>query len=119
MGDFLFLHIFITMNLQEHIRKVIREDRKASSYLRRRIDMLDYEIESRLDNEYTPTNICRFKSGDELFETIMEDSIDSMKHNYFSRMGEEWAYVYYDMVLYLRDKYEDKIKGYYRVNCVD
>jgi hypothetical protein len=49
----------------------------------------------------------------------MEDSIDSMKHNYFSRMGEEWVYVYYDMVLYLRDKYEDKIKGYYRVNCVD
>jgi hypothetical protein len=110
------------MNLQEHIRKVIREDRKASSYLRRRIDMLDYEIESRLDNEYTPTNICRFKSGDELFETIMEDSIDSMYFNYFYNIDDnsgEWAHEYLDMVLYLRDKYEDKIKGYYRVNCVD
>lgn len=35
MGDFLFTHIFITMNLQEHIRRVLKE----SKFFHRRIDL--------------------------------------------------------------------------------
>ena len=38
MGDFLFLHIFITMNLQESIRKLLREEQK-SKFFHRRIDL--------------------------------------------------------------------------------
>ena len=114
------------MNLQEHIRKVLREDRKLSNFLLRRLDMLDYEVESRLDNTFggirwSSGNICiYFKSDIEYFESIMENSIDAMYYNYFSHMDDnsgEWAHEYLDMVNYIRKKYQDKIMKHYDDNC--
>ena len=39
MGDFYF-HIFITMNLQEHIRKVLREERNKKTVIYNLLNML-------------------------------------------------------------------------------
>ena len=96
------------MNLQEHIRKVLREDRKLSNFLKRRLKNLDYEVDSRLNNTFGGHNICIFfKSEEDFFETIMEESIDSMYYNYFSNIDDnsgEWAHIYLDMVNYIRKK---------------
>ena len=109
------------MNLQENIRRVLKEERKLSNFLRRRLDMLDYEVEKNLGAPFAGGNICIFfKSDIEYFETIMENSIDAMYYNYFSNIDDnsgEWAHEYLDMVDYIRKKYQYKIMKHYDDNC--
>mgnify|MGYP003347898749 CR=1 FL=1 len=103
--------------------KVLKEETKLNMHLRRRLDMLDYEIESRMDGKksiYTPENICKFESDEEFLEVIMEYAIDSMYHTYFNNLDDnsgEWPEIYYDMVKYVRHKYGEQIKSYYNENC--
>ena len=107
--------------LQEHIRKVLREDKKMSNFLRRRLENLDYEVESGLNGPFGGSNICIFfKSDIEFFESVMENAIDAMYYNYFSHIDDnsgEWAHEYLDMVDYIRKKYQDKIMKHYDDNC--
>jgi tetrahydromethanopterin S-methyltransferase subunit G len=115
------------MNLQETIRKILREERKPSNFLKRRLEMLDYEVESlfyevehRIET-YSGIDICIiYKSGVDLFETIMENSISNMYFNYYSNIDDnsiEWSHEYLDMVNYITNKYQDKIIKYYEDNC--
>ena len=115
------------MNLQETIRRILREERKPSNFLKRRLEMLDYEVESLFYeiehriNTYSGIDICvMYKSGVDLFETIMENSISNMYYNHYSNIDDnsnEWAHEYLDMVNYIRNKYQDKIIKYYEDNC--
>ena len=109
------------MNLQEHIRRILKEERKLSSFLRRRLDMLDYEVERGLNGPFGGGNLCLFfKSDVEFFESVMENSIDAMYYNHFSHMDDgsgEWAHEYLDMVDYIRNKYKGKIMKHYDDNC--
>jgi len=109
------------MNLQENIKRILREDRKLSNFLKRRLENLDYEVDSRLNNTFGGVNICIFfKSEEDFFETIMEESIDSMYYNYFSNIDDnsgEWAHIYLDMVNYIRKNYQYKIMKHYDDNC--
>jgi hypothetical protein len=107
-------------DLQEQIRRILKEETKMNIRLRRRLGMLDYEVEHRLRAVYRPDNICRYESGDELVEVVMEAAIDSMYWNYFADTDDnsgDWVNMYYDMVKYIREKYGDKIKEYYHINC--
>jgi len=109
------------MNLQETIRKVLKEDRKLSNFLRRRLENLDYEVERGFNGPFGGSNICIFfKSDIEFFESVMENAIDAMYYNYFSHIDDnsgEWAHEYLDMVDYIRKKYQDKIMKHYDDNC--
>ena len=107
-------------NLQEQIRRILKEETDVSTYLRRRIDMLDYEIEHRLSAIYRPNNICQYENEDELLDVIMEAAIDSMYWNYFGNIDDnskEWVKLYNEMVQYVMDKYGDEIRNYYIDNC--
>ena len=113
--------------LQESIRRILREERKPSIFLRRRLEMLDYEVESNFYEiehrveTYSGIDICViYDSGARLFETIMENSIYNMFYNYFSNLDDnskEWEHTYIDMVNHIRNKYQDKIMNYYKDNC--
>jgi hypothetical protein len=109
------------MNLQESIRRILREERKLSSFLIRRLENLDYEVESGLNGPFGGSNICIFfKSDIESFESVMENAIEAMYYNYFSHIDDnsgEWAHEYLDMVDYIRNKYKDKIMKHYDDNC--
>ena len=115
------------MNLQETIRRILREERKPSIFLRRRLEMLDYEVESNFYEiehrveTYSGIDICViYDSGARLLETIMENSIYNMFYNYFSNLDDnskEWEHTYIDMVNHIRNKYQDKIMNYYKDNC--
>ena len=115
------------MNLKESIRRILREERKPSIFLRRRLEMLDYEVESNFYEiehrveTYSGIDICViYDSGVRLFETIMENSIYAMYYNYYSNIDDnskEWAHEYLDMVNHIRNKYQDKIMNYYKDNC--
>jgi hypothetical protein len=107
------------MNLQENIKRILREDRKLSNFLRRRLENLDYEVERY--KVWGGHNICIFfKSDIQYFETIMENAIDFMYYNYFSNIDDnsgEWAHIYLDMVNYIRKNYQYKIMKHYDDNC--
>ena len=109
------------MNLQEHIKKILREERKLSSSIIRRLDMLDYEVKKNMKGPLTGSSICIFfKSDIEYFESIMENSIDYMYYKHFSHIDDgsgEWAHTYLDMVDYIRKKYKNKIMKNYDDNC--
>jgi hypothetical protein len=81
--------------LKESIRKVLKEDRQPSNFLRRRLDMLDYEVERGLNAPFGGANICIFfKSEEDFFESVMENAIDAMYYNHFSHIDDgsgEWA----------------------------
>jgi hypothetical protein len=98
---------------------VLKEDRKLSNFLRRRLENLDYEVERY--KIWGGHNICIFfKSDIEYFETIMENAIDFMYYNYFSNIDDnsgEWAHIYLDMVNYIRKNYQYKIMKHYDDNC--
>ena len=107
-------------NLQEQIRRILKEETEMNTYLRRRIDMLDYEIEYRLGRIYTEGNICQYENEDELLDVMVEASIDSMYWNYFANIDDnskEWSELYHDMYEYLTDKYGDEIRNRYIDNC--
>lgn len=87
---------------------------------RRRINMVDWEVEYKLQTIYRPDNICRYISGEELLNVVGAASIESMYWNYFSDIDDnsgEWAEIFYDMVEYIKNKYGEKIKEYYHINC--
>ena len=109
------------MNLQEHIKRILREERKLSSSIIRRLDMLDYEVKKNMKGPLTGSSICIFfKSDIEYFESVMENSIDYMYYKHFSHIDDgsgEWAHTYLDMVDYIRKKYKSKIMKYYDDNC--
>jgi hypothetical protein len=108
------------MDIRKNIKKILKEETKMNFRLRRRLDMLDYEVEYKLSAIYRPNNICQYKNGDELVEVVMEAAIDSMYWNYLADIDDNsgvWANMYYDMVKYIRDKYGDEIRNYYIDNC--
>ena len=109
------------MSIQESIRRILKEERKLSNSLIRRLGMLDYEVKKNMKGPLTGSSICIFfKSNIEYFESIMENSIDFMYYNHFSHIDDnsgEWAHTYLDMVDYIRKKYKNKIMKNYDDNC--
>jgi hypothetical protein len=108
-------------DLQEQIRRILKEQTNMNNRLKRRLGMLDYEIESKMRAVYRPDNICEnYRSGEELLDVVVEAAIDSMYWNYFANTDDnskEWGEIYHNMVKYITDKYGEKIKEYYHINC--
>lgn len=107
-------------NLQEQIRKILKEETKIPINLKRRFRYLDDEVVFRIKRIYTPNNICRFESDEELLEVMSDAVIDSMYYTHFSDIDDnskEWGIMYRTMVIYINDKYGEEIKKYYRINC--
>ena len=109
------------MNLQKSIRRVLKEERKLSNSLIRRLNSLDYEVNRGLNGPFSGDNICIFfKSDVEFFESVMENAIDAMYYKHFSNIDDgsgEWAHEYLDMVDYIRKKHKNKIMKHYDDNC--
>ena len=110
------------MNLKEHIKIILLEETKISPSLKRRLSSLDDEFNRLMSSVYRPDNICRYKSGEELLDVVGEAVIEFMYYNHFADIDDnsrEWSEMYYGMVNYIKDKYGEKIKEYYHINCGD
>ena len=97
------------------------EEKKMTIILRRRLTMLNHEVESRIGKGfYAPNNIGKYENEDELLDVIMEAAIDSTYWNYFGNIDDnskEWVKLYNEMVQYIMDKYGDEIRNYYVETC--
>ena len=109
----------MSMNLQEHIRRVIREETKIPTMLLRRLYYLDNEVDL-LMRTITPKATCTFRSGEELLEIVSSTVIKTIYWTYFADVDDnskEWGLMYRTMVKYINDKHGDNIKEYYHINC--
>ncbi len=107
MGDFLFTHIFITMNLQEHIRRVLKE----SKFFHRRIDLDDVE-------KLLPINSRQIFYETESYEQFKYEitlrAVESIMYNEYGMGWEdlpEQEEIYF--VTEVSDIFEDIIKDTY------
>ena len=109
------------MNLQETIRRILKEETKMNIRLRRRLGMVDDEFHRLMSAVYRPDIICGYyRSGEELLDVVGTAVIEFMYYNHFADIDDnsgEWSEIYYDMVEYIKDKYGEKIKEYYHINC--
>ena len=108
------------MNLQEQIRRILKEETKMDTRLRRRLGVIDDKFYRLMSTVYRPDEICRYQSGEELLNVVEEAVIEFMYYNHFADIDDnsgEWDEMYYGMVEYIKDKYGEKIKEYYHINC--
>ena len=87
----------------------------------RRLGMVDDEFRRLMSAVYIPDIICGYyRSGEELLDVVGTAVIEFMYFNHFADIDDnsvEWGEIYYDMVKYIKDKYGEKIKEYYHINC--
>ena len=106
------------MNLQETIRKVLREELNESTYLRRRIDMELFEKEFYENLNYTTDIFLRYRNGgvDINFSKFKRRVMDYLIDNYHSELtngGLSDDYPYDEVFGYLSELFHDKIKDRY------
>lgn len=112
------------MNLQESIKKIIKEETDFILKVRRRFSELDSFLLQTIKDTYKPETICRsYRSSQELFEHITHSVIEQMYYAYFDEdvddLSEEWEKMYYLMFEYIHNKYGNEIDQYYHTNCGD
>ena len=113
------------MNLQETIKKILKEEFDSKSIplnIRRRVSHIDEYFIYLLDKVYKPENICRYIDSDEFVEVLISAVIDGMYYKYFSDvddLSDEWTKMYLGMQKYIKHKYGDGLKNYYNQNCVE
>ena len=106
------------MNLQENIKKVLREELNESTYFRRRIDMDLFEKEFYETLNYTTNIFLRYRDGgvDITFPKFKRRVMDYLIDNYHSELtngGLYDDYPYDEVFEYLSEFFHDKIKDRY------
>jgi len=110
------------MNLRSTIRKILKEETEMPTELRRRINSVNNEMDRLVSMVYTPNRICNYENAEELIEVIIYASAENLYFNTFHDMddqSEEWGMIFQSLSNYIRDKYGDKIKEYYKYHCGD
>jgi hypothetical protein len=120
------------MNLQKTIRKVLREETNFPISMRRRLkpifwpekrhylNPIDHEIDRLVSKVYTPNKICNYIDANELIEVIIYACAENLYYNTFydiNDQSEEWEIIFQSLSNYIRDKYGDKIREYYKHHC--
>ena len=127
MGDFLFTHIFITMNLQEQIRKVLKEETEViPSFMSRRIDEYVNNILSAYGNHNLKGSFRTLidEISDLIINDLLSDYIDSIGYTvddeddkYDQSVVDKIYDTYYDVLAeYIQGNYSDEIYKLYRKN---
>lgn len=109
------------MNLQSIIKKVLKEETNLSFKIRRRINLIDDEVEKLLRIAYTPNVICRnYTGGNELTNVISHTVIENLYFNTFYEMDDEskeWEEIAQFIWDYVHEKFGERIKTHYEDNC--
>ena len=107
------------MNLQENIRRILREEINESLFFRRRVDMdlLNKRAFENL-NDATDTFLKRYNQGQKFkffqFKSLVIDYLMDDYHNELSKGGSK-DFPYDEVYEYLSKYYHDKIKDRYEL----
>jgi hypothetical protein len=108
------------MNLQESIRKVLREETNTLTMILRRVhvDELEREFEESLDMISNWPILFIEKNGDiinldRFIDAVISSTIDGIHHDLYSTLPEDVQW-YEDVKETLKDYYKDRIKVRYK-----
>lgn len=113
------------MNLQESIIKVLREETSSTiNIIRRRLDSVDWLVDfsvKEIEGQYN--GICNVGTYENFLEIIIEKTGDGMYWDYFANTidddSKEWEEMYRFISIYIYNKFDDKLREYYHINCGD
>jgi hypothetical protein len=109
------------MNLQENIRRILREESRILPSVLRRVPIIDEEINRLMREVYGPDKVCIYRSGEELLMVVTEAVVENMYwQNVFGIEDDTsigWEKVHDSIVGYIQRKYGKKLEEHYYINC--
>jgi len=109
------------MNLQESIKKVLKETTKEVMWLRRRLQSPDIAQDLEMTvigNMKYLGGPCEYDTSKEWFDTIMKTSVENFISHWEDLYDADDMVALDDFVyMIINEKYGEKIIEYYRINC--
>ena len=109
-----------SMNLQETIRTILREETEISSKLRRRYPLIDNFV-----HFWVPIRVkecSQYNSDEDFLRRIIEDVTEAMYYTvdkYIDDSSEEWEKMYIAIENRITIEFGESIKNAYHINCGD
>ena len=111
---------FNNMNLQQSIRRILREETRPLKVLRR-THIIDSLIETMVERYYSDNWICVRYDDDKMYlKVIQEAIIESLYFNFFYMIddtSEEWRDIYKFVYEYIDSKFGEKLKSFLMKNA--
>ena len=113
------------MNPQESIRRILREETSNPiNLILRRLESLDWLVEfSVRETQRQYGNICKVRTPENFVEIVIEKVGDGMYWDYFADTidddSDEWGRMYRFIERYVENKFGDKLRQHYHMNCGD
>ena len=104
------------MNLQEHIRKVLKETTKEIIWLKRRIQSpeIQEDLYDTIIDTLERVPVCNFKTSDQYFDTVMETCITNFVNHWDELYYTEDSLPIDDLIYeFIYNVYGDKIRMAY------
>ena len=111
------------MNLQETIKRILREESRILPSVLRRVPIIDEEFNRLMISNYFVRNIksCKYRSGEELLMVVTDSVVENLYYknvfNIEDDTSTEWEKVYDSIVGYIQRKYGKKLEEHYYINC--
>jgi len=113
------------MNLQESIRKILREEISNSvNSVLRRLHEVDWLVEfsvREIQRQYN--GICNVGTSENFVETVIEKTGDGMYWDFFADTiddgSEEWGKMYRFIEKYVENKFGDELRKHFHTQCGD
>ena len=111
--------------MKELIRHILKEETSSSTLkIKRRIDSVDWLVEfsvREIERQYN--GICNTRTPENFVETVIEKVGDGMYWDYFADTidddSDEWGRMYRFIEKYVENKFGNKLRQHYHMNCGD
>jgi hypothetical protein len=109
--------------MRNRIRHILKEETSSSTLkIKRRIDSVDWLVEfsvREIERQYN--GICNTRTPENFVETVIEKVGDGMYWDYFADTiddgSEEWGQMYRFIEKYVENKFGDKLRQHYHMQC--
>jgi hypothetical protein len=108
--------------MKDLIKQILREEVEIPVRVKRRLNIIDDLLPSKVKYDYGPKSVCKYVSDEEFIDVVKDSVIDNIYWDYFSDMdenSEEWVKSFRYMEKYINDVYGDELKKHYHLNCGD
>ena len=109
----------IYMESQEKIRRILREETQMSTFIRRRINIIDGYFNDAIKD--WKVNMCDFRHSSHLLEKLIYDTMENLYFIHFETEFDdddsEWYKISVMVEKYLTEKYSDEINKFYHLQC--
>ncbi len=111
--------------MKELIRHILKEETSNPvNLIKRRLDVVDWLVDfsvREIERQYN--GICNTRTPENFVETVIEKVGDGMYWDYFADTidddSDEWGRMYRFIEKYVENKFGNKLRQHYHMNCGD